>query len=200
MLLRKYLSVLYNILSVRILTAYFYSNNLATSPPEIKFQFQKKFQPKVMFYVAVLNAGVPQPYFMPSGLAINQNVYQNECFLKTLIPFIKKYHGNGNYIFWPDKASAHYAKGTTDFLISINIQFVPKDRNPTNFPQFKPIKDFFGELSSLVYRKCWIARNVKQLKTKIKKCLKEMNRNGVQKACPTIKTKCAILLTMDQIL
>ena len=128
----------------------FYSNNLATSPPEIKFQFQKKFQPKVMPYVALSNAGVSQPYFMPSGLAINQNVYQNECLSKILIPFIKKYHGNGNYIFWPDKASAHYAKGTTDFQ---NIPFVPKDRNPTNLPQCRPIEDFFSELSSLVYRK-----------------------------------------------
>ena len=56
----------------------FSSNNLATSPPEIKFKFQKKFQLKLMLYVAVSNAGVSQPYLMPSGLTINQNVYQNE--------------------------------------------------------------------------------------------------------------------------
>jgi len=67
----------------------FYSNNLAMSPPIIKFKLQKKFQPKVMPYVALSNAGVSQPYFMPSGLAINQNVYQNECLSKILIPYIK---------------------------------------------------------------------------------------------------------------
>ena len=50
----------------------FYSNNVAMSLPEIKFQFQKKFQLKVMPYVAVSNVSVSQPYFMPSGLAINQ--------------------------------------------------------------------------------------------------------------------------------
>ena len=135
-----------------------------------------------MLYVAVSNAGVSQPYFMPSGLAI---IY-NECLSKILITFIKKCHVNGNYIFWSDKASAHYAKGTKDFLISKNIPFVSKDRNPTNLPQCRPIEYFFGELSSLV---CLRARNMKQLMTRIRKCLKKMNRNGVQKACATVKTK-----------
>ena len=44
----------------------------------------------MMLYVAVSNAGVSQPYFMASGLAINQNVYQNECSSKIL-------EQNGNY-------------------------------------------------------------------------------------------------------
>jgi len=41
----------------------FYTNNSAMSPHEVKFKFQKIFQPKVILYVAVSNAGVSQPYF-----------------------------------------------------------------------------------------------------------------------------------------
>ena len=94
-----------------------------------------------MLYVAVSKTGVPQPYFMPSGLPINQNIYQNECSSKILILFIK-YHGNGNYIFWPDKALAHYAKGTADFLISKNIPFMPKTEIQQAFLSADKLKIF----------------------------------------------------------
>ena len=49
--------------------------------------------------------GFSKPWFKPSGLAINEDVYQNECLKKILIPFLQKHH-----VFWPDKASSHYAK------------------------------------------------------------------------------------------
>ena len=71
--------------------------SLVTSHPEVKFKYQRKFQPKLMLYVRVPNAGVSQPYFKPSGLAISHKVYQHECLSKILISFIEKYHSNSNY-------------------------------------------------------------------------------------------------------
>lgn len=167
----------------------FYSKTPSTAPPEIKFKFKKKFEPKVMLYIAVSSEGVSEPYFKPSGLAINQEIYINECLSKHLIPFIQKHHTNDDYVFWPDKASSHYANKTMDFLRSKNIPFVPKCRNPTNLPQCRPVEDFFGQLSSLVYSKGWKAKSIKQLKTRMKKCLKEIDTTGVQRACSMIRTK-----------
>lgn len=167
----------------------YYAKDPRKTSPEVKFKFKKKFEPKVMLYIAVSCNGVSEPYFKPSGLAINQEIYRKECLAKILIPFVQKHHADDAYVFWPDKASSHYAKKTIEFLETKNIQFVPKERNPTNLPQCRPIEDFFGQLSSLVYNKGWKAESIKQLKTRIRKCLKEMDTTGVQRACSKIRTK-----------
>lgn len=167
----------------------YYSEDISTVNPEVKFKFKRKFEPKVMLYIAVSCEGVSEPFFKEGRLAINQDSYKNECLRKILIPFIKKYHNNNNYVFWPDKASSHYAKSVTEYLTNENIAFIPKRYNPTNLPQCRPIEDFFGELSYLVYKKGWKAKNIKQLKTRIRKCLKNMDTSGVQEACRRISSK-----------
>ena len=85
-----------------------------------------------MLYIVISEKGISKPWFKPSRLAINQEVYQNQCLKKILIPFLKKNHPNNDYVFWPDKASSHYAKKILDFLESQNIPYVPKNRNPIN--------------------------------------------------------------------
>lgn len=104
-----------------------------------------------MLYIAVSEQGASEPFFLASGLAINQEIYEKQCLKKHLVPFMKKYHQDGNFVFWPDKSSSHYAKKTVEFLNNENIRFVPKEHNPKNLPQCRPIEDFFGELNSLVY-------------------------------------------------
>lgn len=81
-----------------------------------------------MLYIAVSNKGISKPFFISGGLAINKQTYQEKCLQQILIPFIEKYHLNDDYIFWPDKASSHYAKTTVEFLQSKNVPFVPKGR------------------------------------------------------------------------
>ncbi len=43
-------------------------------------------------------------------------------------------------------------------------RFIEKMDNPTNLPQCSPIEDFFGQLSSIVYKDGWTAKNVEELK------------------------------------
>ena len=74
-------------------------------------------------------------------------------------------------------------------FVSQNIPFVPKNKNPTNLPQCRPIEDFFGQLSEKVYKNNWKAKNIQQLQRRIRKCLKEIDTSGVQKACSSISTK-----------
>ena len=84
-------------------------------------------------------------------MAINPEVYLNECIIKRLVPFINKYHSNGNYVFWADLALSHYAYSVTDWLEEQNIPFVPKDMNPANLPEARPIEDFWAILNREVY-------------------------------------------------
>jgi len=79
--------------------------------------------------------------FRESGLAINRFVFRDECLDPYLLFFIKIYHRNDQYVFWPDKASAHYAKEVIDWLNSNKIEFVPKYLNPANAPKTRSIKD-----------------------------------------------------------
>jgi hypothetical protein len=122
---------------------------------------------------------VSKPYLRNSGLAINENVYLNECIRKRLIPYIKEKHSDDNYIFWPDKASSHYASKVINEFNDQNIKYVLRSRNPTNVPQVRPIEDFFGSLCQIVYAKGWKAKNINQLKNRIKFCLKNIDLNVV---------------------
>jgi hypothetical protein len=99
-------------------------------------------------------------------------------------------------MFWPDKASAHYAKSVTQLLDSQNVIYVPRYRNLTNVPRCRPIEDFFGYLCQLVYKKGWRAQNTKQLERHIHSCLKKVDLNVVTSSVKSIVKrlrKCAQL-------
>ena len=74
------------------------------------------------------------------------SVYKNDCIIKRLIPFINKHHSDGNYVFWPDLASSHYARSVTNYLDEKNIRYVTKFDNPACVPELRPIEDFWSIL------------------------------------------------------
>ena len=51
-----------------------------------------------------------------SSLLVNSAIYTKECLEKRLLPFIEEFHIDGNYIFWPGLASAHYSNETQAWL------------------------------------------------------------------------------------
>ena len=91
------------------------------------------------------------PYFVPSGLGINQYVYLEECIRKRLIPFINANHTDSKYLFWPDLARSHYATSVIEFMEQNGIKYVKKHDNPPNVPECRPIENFWGILKGLVY-------------------------------------------------
>ena len=105
-----------------------------------------------MLWIAISPKGISTPVITSGrGMAVTAEIYVSNCLTRQLIPYLNTHYPQGGYIFWPDKASSHYARITTDDLDANGINYVSKEDNPTEVPQCRPAKDFFGLLSTLVY-------------------------------------------------
>ena len=81
------------------------------------------------------------------------------------------------------------AKKTQDFLTKNDIYFVPRDHNPPNSPQIRPIENFFGILKQHVYAGNWSAKSREALICRIKKCVAEIDMPMVIKMFQNLKPK-----------
>ena len=123
------------------------------------------------------------------SMAVTARSYIDNCLEPHLVPFLNTHYPHGGYIFWPDKASAHYARISTDFLDTNNVCYVKKADNPTEVPQCRPIEDFFGLLATRVYHQNWIAKDVPALKRRIQKCISEIPPGTVQATLETVRKR-----------
>ena len=151
----------------------FYTDNIENVPKNVRYKKKAKFEKKVLVWLAILPKGTSEAFFVPAGLAINQDVYREECLEKRLLKFVRAHHSKGQFVFWPDLASSHYAKSVLTWLDQQNINFVPKWMNPANLPEVRSIEDFWAYLKRLVYAENYQAKTVEELTARIKKCLKK---------------------------
>ncbi|CAF3559941.1 unnamed protein product [Rotaria socialis] len=143
-----------------LVAMFFYSTNPVTSPPNIKFQKRKIFEPKLMIWMAMSSKGVSDVYIHRSKQAVLQTTYLKECINKGLLPFIEKYHHNGSYLFWPDLASAHCSNLVKERLHEKNVPLVARQDNPPNVPQARSIETVWALLERKVYENNWEAKNL----------------------------------------
>lgn len=150
---------------------------------------KKKFEPKILVWCAISVNGISEMYIQEKrSVAIDSDIYISKCLTK-MEKFIKKKHNGDHIIFWPDLASCHYSKKTLDWLKSKKINFVPKDANPPNCPQIRPIEDFWAILSQHVYRDGWEATSAENLKNRIKFCAKKIDPHVIQNLMGGVKSK-----------
>lgn len=64
----------------------------------------------------------------------------------------------------------------------MNIDYVPKEMNPPNVPQLRPIETFWANLKREVYADGYRPKNVDLLIVKIKRVVKQIDTTGIQKA------------------
>ena len=167
----------------------FYSDDLNMTPDDAKFNFKAKYEKKLLVWLCISPKGVSKPFFVPSGLAVDGEVYLEQFIKKGIVPFIEQHYKKDEYVFWPDLASAHYAKVVTKYLTNNNINFVPKHINPANVPKARPIEDFWGNLKASVYEGDWVAQTLDQLKDRIKYCISKMDLEVVQKHSMTVRKR-----------
>ena len=71
----------------------YYSSDVNMTPDKVKFYRKKKFEPKVLFWIAMSPKGLSAPVFKSSsGMAVNADIYIDRCLKPGLLPFI-----NANY-------------------------------------------------------------------------------------------------------
>ncbi|XP_065662792.1 uncharacterized protein LOC136085417 [Hydra vulgaris] len=129
----------------------YYTNNKKTCPESVRFIGKEKFPKKLLMWIAISDQ-------------------------KQLLPFIHKYHGDFNYLFWPDLASSHYSKDSLNWMDQY-VYYVDKESNPLNVPQARPIENFWGHLAQKVYEGDWQASTEQVLIDRIKLKLQEIDLN-----------------------
>lgn len=92
-----------------------------------------KFDDKVLVWQAICSCGLKSSTFYTTG-TIGSDIYRTECIQERLLAVYCKHKDPP--LFWPDLASAHYAKYTLE-LLRANVDFVSKDINPPNCPQLR---------------------------------------------------------------
>ena len=119
---------------------HYYDTPESVAADHVKISPTTKFPEKILVWLAISYEGMSCPKFCSSNLAVNADRYADIC-LPEVKNFIKKYHRTDEVIFWPDLASAHYAKKSIEKMRQLSIHFVTKDDNPPNVPQLRPIED-----------------------------------------------------------
>lgn len=166
-----------------------YTDNIEECPDEVRFKPVEKFPKKVLVWVAMSSRGLSDSFITKSKAeAVNQTIYLEKCLKDRLLPFINKHHGDGKYLFWPDLASAHYAKVVQDWM-RVNLKFVDKSENPPNVPQARPIESFWGKLVQRVYDHGWKATSEDQLIRRIRLKLREFDETELQASMRGVKSK-----------
>lgn len=169
--------------------AYYYSQDGVEASDSVKYKFITKFSQKVLVWAALSSRGLSQAFITKSGNSINSQIYIKECIKKRLTKFIDKHHSDGNFIFWPDLASSHYSKQTLEELKRLKINVVPKDSNPPNVPQVRPIEHYWAILKKRVYRNGWRAESVEELIKKVKLELRRTSPKTCQNLMRSVKSK-----------
>lgn len=61
----------------------YYTDNKENTPSQVKFYNKKKFEPKLLMWIAISARDHSEPFFMPSKGNMNGEVYREECVTHT---------------------------------------------------------------------------------------------------------------------
>ena len=86
----------------------------------------------------------------------------------------------GKLIFWPDLTQAHHTPQVLCTLEAENIPFVPRNKNPPNVSQVRPIKDIWVIFKQTFYNQNCQAKNLDQLFRRIREKIKELNKKTLR--------------------
>ena len=169
---------------------YYFAEEGSNVLNDIKYRSHSKYPFKVLVWVAISIRGRSQFFIKLSKGAVDQVVYKEEMLKKRLLPFIKRHHSDGKFIFWPDLASSHYAKTCQQFMNEKGINFLPRESNPPNCPQLRPIEQFWYEMKCKVYAAGWRPKTKEDLIERIKIVAKKMTKNVCERLMKGVTRKC----------
>lgn len=165
---------------------YFTATNPNVVPEQFKVKKLSKFPKKFLIWQAICTCGRRSKIFVTTG-TINQEIYVNECLNKRLMPMIRDH--SGSLLFWPDLASAHYSKKTMEWYRENEVNFVPRDKNPPNCPELRPIEKYWANLKRKLKKSKKVCNNHKDFQIKCRQAAALMNSEHVQTLMKSVKRK-----------
>lgn len=165
---------------------YYYAKMRLGVADKHKFKCLEKFAEKYLIWQGICSCGMKTDVFVTKG-TINADLYLEECLKKRLLPFIRKHRSP--LIFWPDLATAHYAKKVQDWYQSEGIQFVPKRLNPPNCPELRPVEHFWAIMKRKLMEGKWTIRSAKEMQKIWDRTCMTITNADVQNLMRGIKSK-----------
>lgn len=118
---------------------------------------------------------------------MNSKVYKRECLQKWILPFIRSH--DGPVMFWPDLASCHYSKDVLQWYKDNGVQFIPKEKNPPNCAQFRPIQKYWAIVKRKLKMKGAVAGGIGQMKNWWNRLANTVTEEGVRQLMSGISGK-----------
>lgn len=161
---------------------------VGTSRMEVPEKFRKrkmdKFAKKYLLWQAICECGRYSKPFVTTG-TINGQIYREECLQKRLLPFLRSHRGPT--LFWPDLASCHYAKPVMDWYEAKGVNVVPKEANPPNTPELRPIEKFWAIMKKKLKKSGKTFKTDEALKKNWEKLCKEAGQSLAQDLTSSVK-------------
>lgn len=155
-------------------------------PSRYKFVFADKFARKLMIWQGICSCGLKTKVFITSH-TMTSKVYIKECLKKRILPFIRQH--KTNVMFWPDLASCHYSKEVLEWYAANNVNFVAKEINPPNCPEFRPIEKYWAIVKRKLRGCGKEVRNAQQMRLKWNKFAGTVSPATVQIMMASITSK-----------
>lgn len=165
---------------------YFVAKSKFAVPEHVRKKKVSKFAKKYLIWQAICGCGGVSAPYIASG-TINGEIYKKECLQKRLLPFLRKH--NGSTLFWPDLASCHYARNVMEWYEANDVNVVPKDLNPPNSPELRPIEKFWAIMKTQLRKHPKIIENELELKKVWVKTTKKLGKSVVQNLMDGVKRK-----------
>lgn len=157
---------------------------------EVADKFKKKkvdkFAKKYLVWQAICKCGLKSSFFITSG-TVDQNIYIKECLNKRLLPLIRQH--KGPVLFWPDLATCHYGKLAMKWYEDNGVNIVPKDANPPNCPELRPIEKYWAIMKRKLLKSNKIVKNEKQMMKAWMKLSLEITKADVQRLMAHVNSK-----------
>ena len=161
-------------------SARYYTDDKSKLSDDVSFIKKNNYPKNKLMWEAISNRGMPIPYFRPSkSVAINTEIYINECLQPGLLPFIHKHHSDLNFQFVHDLAGAHFSIGT-NALMNENLPFVNNTTHPQNVLQVRLIENLWGILAQKINEGGWKVTTQQELISRIESQLKNFDSNFLQ--------------------
>lgn len=155
-------------------------------PDTVKTKKTSKYASKYLVWQGICTCGLRTDFFVTIG-TINSEIYQKECLQKRVKPFVDAH--NGSVLFWPDLATAHYSRANVKWINDNEVMFVPKDLNPPNCPELRPIEKYWAIMKGHLLRSGSVARTIPQFRLKWKRAYAQADEKVVQNLMEGVKRK-----------